>query len=151
MKTESSLSKEKLISNWDEYTSPARFAGSDDIFDDIFISFRKGDRIKLARKPRASFDMFSTVFRGKLGGDEKSSYIKGVYTVGIIDYVVSFIIAAVYAYIVYTVYERNGSVFDGKVLLLAAIGILLLWLALRPKSGAKKKYASLFDKITEKG
>lgn len=151
MKTESSLSKDKLISSWDEYTSPARFAGSDDIFDDIFISKRKGDKVVLKRRPRASFDMFSTVFRGKLCEDGTGSCISGVFTVGIADYIVSFLIAAVYAYTVYTVYERNGSTVDGKVVLLAVIGCALLWLALRPKSNSKKKYKALFDKIAEKG
>ncbi|MBR0231523.1 MAG: hypothetical protein IJQ53_04790 [Clostridia bacterium] len=47
---ESDYSKEELISRRDEYTSSARFAGSDETLDLIFVSKRNGDRIKLIRK-----------------------------------------------------------------------------------------------------
>ncbi len=150
MKITSSLSKEELISSWDEYTSPSRFAGSDGMFDDVFISKRKDDKVTLTRKPRESFDMFTTVFRGRINKEAGGSSVKGVFTVGVIDYIVSVVFAFVYGYIVYTVYERSGSSLDGKIMLLVVLGLVFLFLALRPRTSAKKKYMALFDKITEK-
>ena len=43
VKFTSEYSQNTLIEKWDEYTSPARFAGSDDTMDLIFVSKRKGN------------------------------------------------------------------------------------------------------------
>ena len=76
----SKLTKRQLAERWDERTSPQRFAGSDDMFDNIFVADRKGDKIKVAFKPRTGTYLFSTVFRGRITEDEEGSAITGKYT-----------------------------------------------------------------------
>ena len=56
---ESRYSKDELISRWDEFTSPARFAGTDDVMDLIFVSKRKGNKVRLVKRARTKRDPFA--------------------------------------------------------------------------------------------
>lgn len=84
---ESDYSKEELISRRDEYTSAARFAGSDETLDLIFVSKRNGDRIKFIRKSNSVHEPYAAVFHGKISGEGGRSCIKDIFTKSVLDYI----------------------------------------------------------------
>ena len=149
MKFASELTKEELVARWDERTSPQRFAGSDDMFDNIYIAHRGGDRVRLAFKPRSGPDLFGTVFRGRITRNGEGSAITGVFTKTGADYLLAFVLAAVMAVILKAMYDRGLGVMNLYIgmALCAAVLALYLW----PKRTSKKKYSAFLKDITLKG
>lgn len=146
-KFNSCFSKEELTSRWDEFTSPARFAGSDDVMDLIYVSKRKNDRVRLVRRARSKREPFSCVFYGKIAKNEKGSEISGIFAKSVIDYIAIALIIALLAYIRYIVIDRGESPVTVNILLGASIiiGILLLY----NTRSTKRKYAEFISRITD--
>lgn len=145
---ESDLSPEILLNKWDEHTSIARFAGSDDTMDLIFMSKRKGNKVKLVRKARFAYEPFSSVFRGKIVKTEKGSEIVGFFTKSFADYAIIAAVMALLFYIRSFIEARGESLNTINALLVAAIvGSVLLLINYRP---TKRKYADFIYRITGK-
>ena len=133
MKYKSIYNKSELIARWDEITSPARFAGANAELDWVYNSFRKGDKIKLVKKPRASYDPYATVFRGKI---EQTKF----------DYIITAVIGAVYFGVCAEYLSRAA---DRTVpLLLISVGVIVVLFALIPFPGKRKKYGALIREVT---
>ena len=146
MKYRSLYNKEELINRWDDITSPARFAGAHDELDWVFISSRKGDKVKLVKKPRAAYDPYATVFRGVIEQTEKGARIRGVFTKGLFDYIITFVIAVIY-FGVCAVYLSRSS--DKTLpLIFISVGVILILFALIPFPGTRKKYGALIRQVT---
>lgn len=143
---ESNMSVSELIEKWDEYTSAARFAGSDDTMDLIFIAKRKDKKVKLVRRARSSYEPFSTVFRGKISESENGSKISGIFTKSIIDYVAVTLIIGLLFYIRAVFIERGDALNTVNVLLACAVigGGLLLY----NTRASKRRYADFITRIT---
>lgn len=142
----SKYSSEELTKRWDEYTSPARFAGNDDNMDLIFVSKRNGSKLNLVRRARASREIFSSIFRGKIVATDNGSEIQGYFTKSIFDYVSVVAIIGILFYIRTLVIERGGNINAINTLLAAGIigGMLLLINTRR----TKRKYAEFIFRIT---
>lgn len=146
MKYKSSYNKEELISRWDEITSPARFAGANAELDWVYNSSRKEDKVKLVKKPRASYDPYATVFRGKIEATKNGGQIRGVYTKGLFDYIITAVIAVVYFGVCA---EYLSRVEDKTIpLILISVGIIVILFALIPFPGKIKKYGALIREVT---
>lgn len=143
----SDLSKEELTMRWDNITSPARFAGADDMTDCVFISTRKDDRVTLVKKPKISFDPLSAYFRGKISADGDGSKITGIYTKGLTDYIVGAAISLIY----FGVAAEYASRAENPSMPLAFIvgGIIVLILLYITYPGTRKKYEALIKEVTE--
>ncbi len=149
MRFNSVLSKNELTARWDERTSPQRFAGGDDLFDNIYIARRSGDKVKLAFKPRSGPDLFSTVFRGRITGGESGSAITGSCTKSGADYALACVLAVIMAVMLKAMYDRGLGVvglYTGMLICAAVLAVYLL-----PKRGARKKYAEFLKDIARKG
>lgn len=142
----SDFSVEKLIENWDEYTSPARFAGSDDTMDLIFVSKRNDKSVKLVRRARFSREPFSTVFRGKIRNTKNGSEIVGVFTKTILDYAFSAAVLALLFYIRAIIIDRGGYLNTINVLL--AVSIVAFVLLLMNTRASKRRYVDFICRIT---
>lgn len=140
--------KEELKRRWDEYTSPARFAGSDDHMDLIFVAKRSGDRVKLLRRARTMADPFSCVFRGKICSDGERSSIKGIFTKRIVDYFSVLILLAIMFFMRSEVIAHGDDPYTINVLIAASsvLGLLLLYNSRR----SKRYYADFIARITDK-
>ena len=77
---ESKHNASALSSRWDERTSPARFAGNDDVLDMIYFAKRKGNKVFLVRKGSRSLDLFATVFRGQILPRGEGSVLQGSFS-----------------------------------------------------------------------
>lgn len=144
----SDFSSEELTERWDEYTSPARFAGSDDTMDLIFVAKRKNNKIKLVRRARTVSELFTCVFRGEIKRTGQGSEIKGHFTKSYFDYLICAIALGLLFYIRSFVIERGTSLGAMNTILIAAIiGGILLLSNFRP---TKRKYAEFICKITDK-
>ncbi len=146
MKYRSSCSKEELIKRWDDVTSPARFAGANAELDWVYNASRKEDRVRLVKKPRASYDPYATVFRGKIEEDGEGSSITGIYTKGIADYIITLIVGSIY-FGVCAEYASRSAVKTVPYLLISA-GILVVLFLLTPLPGKRRKYGELIKKVT---
>ncbi len=137
---------EELAERWDDYTSPARFAGNDDTMDLIFVSKRNGDKVRLVRKARTVREPFTCVFRGRIKKTEKGSEIEGVFTKSIFDYLIVGLIIAFMFYARSLVLERGGSpVSINGLLAIAIIGGIGLLINYR---SAKRAYSEFIFRIT---
>lgn len=147
IKFHSKHSADELISRWDEYTSPSRFAGNDDTMDLIFVSKRKNNKVRLIRRSKANREPFACVFRGTIVSDEYGSVIKGIFTKTIFDYIVVGLIIAAIFYIRSLVEARGEPLNTMNALLVIAIvgGIALLY-NLRI---TKKRYAEFISRISD--
>lgn len=144
----SDYSSDELIERWDEYTSPARFAGSDDTMDLIFVAKRNKNKVKLVRRARTVRDPFSCVFRGKIKKIGQGSEIKGCFTKSYFDYLLCAIAFALLLYIRSFVIERGSSLGAmNTISIVAIVGGILLMSNFRP---TKRKYAEFIYKITGK-
>ncbi len=148
VKFPSDYSAEELSQRWDDYTSPARFAGSDDTMDLIFVAKRNGDKVRLVRKARTVREPFTCVFRGKIKKTEKGSEISGIFTKSLFDYILVGLLIAFMFYLRTIVIER-GSPLGSVNTLLAVVIIGGLALLINYRS-AKRKYAELIFRITGK-
>lgn len=141
----SKLSFEELKDRWDEFTSPARFAGSDDNLDLVFMSKRNDDKVKLVRRAKSTREPFSCVFRGRIKKNEKGSEIIGVFTKSWIDYIfVAFVLCLIF-------YIRNGIAERGEslntinaVLAFSIVAGILLLLNTR---ATKRRYCDFIARI----
>ncbi len=143
----SKFSKKELKERWDEYTSPARFAGSDATMDLIFTAQRNGSRVKLVRRARLARDPFSSVFCGRIKKTEQGSEISGYFRKSIFDYFFVGIILALLFYIRSFIVERGDSLNTINTLLIC--GIVVGALLLRNSRSAKRKYSEFIFKITD--
>ena len=143
----SKLMQDKLKENWDEYTSPARFAGSDENLDLIFTAKRNDDKVKLVRRAKTSREPFACVFRGRLKQTEEGSEIVGFFTKSIFDYIIVAFILAILFYIRYTISERGDSLNTINAVLAFAI-IFAILLLLNTRS-AKRRYCEFLSRIAE--
>lgn len=143
---QSGYSATELISRWDEYTSISRFAGSDETMDLVYISKRRGNRVKLVRKAQLSREPFSTVFRGRIKNSKNGSEIVGCFTKSLLDYLVIFIIMAALIYMRSIVIGRGGNPITINNLL--AVFIVASLFCLYNFRSAKRKYAEFICRIT---
>lgn len=146
VKFPSEFSGKELTERWDEFTSPARFAGSDDRMDLIFVSKRDNNKVRLVRRARHAFEPFSTVFRGKIVSNEQGSEIVGSFTKSFFDYSVIALILALLLYIRAIIIERGESLATINSLLIIGIigGLILLY----NRRSEKRKYAEFIFRIT---
>lgn len=148
IKFPSDLSPEELAEKWDEYTSPARFAGSDDTMDLIYMSRRNGYKVNLVRKARSAREPFSCIFRGRIKKSEKGSELVGFFAKSIVDYVVVAGLLALVFYIrslIITRGENPGAI--NIILMVALVGSALLLYNTR---AAKRRYSEFIFRITGK-
>ena len=146
MKYKSIYNKKELVDRWDEITSPARFAGANAELDWVYNSTRKDDKVKLVKKPRASYDPYATVFRGRIEQTKNGGQIRGVYTKGLIDYIITAIIGGVYFGVCAEYLSRAQ---DKTVpLMLISVGVIVILFALVPYPGKIKKYGVLIREVT---
>ena len=146
MRYESAFTKEELTARWDVITSPGRFAGANETLDWVYNASRKGDRVKLVKKPRAAYDPYATVFRGKIESRGGASRIRGVFTKSVFDYVITAVISAVYFGVCA---EYLSRAHDRTVpLILISVGIAAVIFALTPMPGKIRKYGALIREVT---
>ena len=148
IKFKSDFSFETLKERWDDFTSPARFAGNDDTMDLIFVSKRKDEKVRLVRRARNAFEPFACVFRGKIVKNEQGSEIVGCFTKSWIDYIVIALIFALLFYI-RTLIEARGTgmgTINGLLILAIAFSAVLL----TNRRATKRKYAEFIYRITDK-
>ena len=144
----SEYSPEELEKRWDEYTSPARFAGNDDTLDLIFSATRRGNRIKLVRRAGTTHEPYAAVFRGRIVADKNGSALKGVFTKSIADYVITAIIISIAAMMRVYAESRGSDLYTTNVLLaLCIVGGMLLLMNYRR---TKRKYVEFMSSVTGK-
>ncbi len=139
--------EDELIERWDEFTSPARFAGADEMMDLIYVSKRKGNQVRLVRRAGSKRDPFSCVFYGKIVKSEQGSAVKGIFAKSLFDYIAIALIIALFAYIRCIVIERGDSPVTVNILLGASI-IIGGFLLYNTRS-IKRKYAEFISRITD--
>lgn len=144
---ESRYSPEQLLARWDERTSPARFAGNDDVMDVIYVASRKDDRVFLVRKGRRTLDPFATVFRGRVVPCDGGSALQGRFSKRLFDYLILLVLLALEVFF----YQRavaGGSVTSSFTVGCLAFAFLLLLLAI-PLPHTKKRYREFLKEITD--
>lgn len=146
IKFPSNLSPQELAEKWDEYTSPARFAGSDDTMDLIYVSHRKENTLKLVRKARTAREPFSCIFRGRINATEKGSEIVGFFAKSVFDYVIVAIILALVFYIRSLIVARGESL--GAINTILVVALCASALLLYNTRAAKRRYADFIFRIT---
>lgn len=137
---------EQLAQRWDEKTSPARFAGSDELMDNIFIASRKEDRVFLIRRASGALDPFATVFRGRIVSCGSGSAIKGRFTKRLFDYLLVFALAVLDGFLFYRAWD-DGSVTPSFTGLCIGVAVLLLLLAV-PLRSPRRRYREFLEEIT---
>ncbi|HBR32437.1 MAG: hypothetical protein PHD46_05640 [Eubacteriales bacterium] len=145
IRLKSSYSADQLAVQWDKRTSPERFAGNDDFMDLCFAGFRKGNRIKLARRNGISREPFSTVFRGKIVSQNGGSEIRGIFTKGLTDYITVFFVLAFVIAIYGVVKSRNAPMTAINVLLI--ITVLIAFVLLLTLGRTKREYLDFIKEI----
>lgn len=136
---------EQLMQSWDERTSPARFAGSDELMDSIFIASRKEDRVFLIRRASGALDPFATVFRGRIVSCGTGSAIKGYFTKRVLDYVLLLLLLSLDWFIYYRATE-SGLISPSLTGFCIAFGVLLL-LAAIPLRASRRRYRTFLEDI----
>ena len=145
---ESDHSPESLIEKWDEYTSISRFAGCDDTMDLIFMSKRKGNKVRLVRTAKEAREPFSPVFHGEIQKSEKGSVIVGYFTKSLSDYFAVGILNAILLYIRACIVERGESLNTiNSLIAISVVASVLLLINYKP---AKRRYADFISRITGK-
>ena len=144
---ESRYSPEQLLARWDERTSPARFAGNDDVMDVIFMASRKKNRVFLIRKARRTLDPFTTVFRGKIIPYGDGSALQGNFSKRLFDYLLLLGLLALDVF-VYQRASSAGMLTTGFSVGCVVFACVLLLLAV-PFPRTTKHYRVLLKEITE--
>lgn len=142
----SSYPAETLIKRWDEYTSPARFAGNDDTLDLVFTSKRRGNKVKLVRRSGTMHEPYAAVFRGNIVETDKGSEIRGIFTKSVFDYIFTFGVIILAFFIRQSAESRGAELYTSNVLLAACI-IIGLFLLFNRRS-AKRRYVEFMTGIT---
>lgn len=145
IKLKSKYNAEQLCERWDKRLSPERFAGHDDVMDLCFCGFRRGNKIKLARRTGIARDPFSAVFRGRIVTKNGGSEIQGFFTKGISDYIMMSVVLAFVLTIFGVVKSRNAPLTAINVVVAATI--VLSFVLLFPWSGSKRKYIDFLKDI----
>lgn len=137
---------DELKARWEEFTSPARFAGSDENMDLVFTSKQNDDKVRLVRKARASKEPFSCVFEGTIRKTEKGSEISGSFRKSLFDYIIVGVFLLLLFYIRGVIMARGESLNTINMLLIFAMvcGSLLLFNGRR----TKRKYVEFICRIT---
>ncbi len=130
----------ELAARWDERTSPARFAGNDDLMDAVFVAKRKQNRVILIRKARGSWDPFATVFRGRIVPLPDGSAIKGYFTKRLLDYGLLLLLLLADGYFYYRLQDMGKLGTSASIGCFAFAAILLL-LAI-PLHVSRRRYRS---------
>lgn len=146
---ESRFSPSELAERWDDRTSPARFAGNDDVMDDIYIARRKDNRVFLIRKGGGTWDPFATVFRGKIEASDTGSVLKGSFSKRVLDYIVFMLFLFLDIYFAYRGYLMDAWSFS-TVLVCSAVLVVLLLLII-PLPPARRRYTAFIREITDNG
>jgi len=143
----SEYTENELCQRWDDFTSPARFAGNDEMMDLIFVSERDGNKVKLVRKAKSAKEPFSCVFQGKIKKTEQGSEIIGYFRKSFFDYLAVALIFGILWYMRSMILERGESLTTINGLLLVALlgGAFLLY----NTRLSKRKYAEFIFRITE--
>ena len=142
----SNLSKEQLLSRWDERTSPARFAGNEDLEDNIYMAKRKEDKVTLIRKARGAWDPFATVFKGTISSDGEKSVLLGSFGKRTLDYLILFALGVLdFLFYFYASPERQTQ---SMAAFCVAFAVILIVLAI-PLPSARKRYTAFLKDITE--
>lgn len=142
----STYSPEQLTARWDERTSPARFAGNDDVLDNIYIASRKRNRVFLIRKARGALDPFATVFRGRIVSCGDGSELRGFFSKRLFDYLLLLCLLALDLF----VYERalaQAAMTDGLKCGCLMFALVMLLLAV-PLPFARRRYRDFLLEIT---
>lgn len=140
----SKLTKQQLIARWDDRTAPARFAGNEDLEDNIFIGTRKDDRVTLIRKARGAWDPFATVFKGKITSEGEYGVLEGTFGKRVLDYVILIALGLLdFLFYFYASPERQTQSTAGFCI---AFAVLLIFLAI-PRRSAKKRYREFLADI----
>lgn len=143
---ESDFTDIELIKRWDEHTSISRFAGNDETLDLIFVSKRKGNKVRLVRKAASAREPFASVFRGTIKKTEQGSKIVGYFTKSILDYVFIALVFSVLFYMRYCIINRGESLKTiNGLLVIAVVGSILCLYNYR---SAKRKFADFISRIT---
>ena len=141
----SKLTKEALTARWDDRTAPARFAGNEDLEDNIFMATRKGDKVTLIRKARGAWDPFATIFKGKITSDGEYGILEGTFGKRVLDYAILIGLGVLdFLFYFYASPERQTRSMAGFCLCFAVILILLAI----PTRSAKKRYRAFLEDIT---
>ena len=143
---ESKEAPEQLAQRWDEKTSPARFAGNDELMDNIFIASRKKDRVFLIRRASGALDPFATVFRGRIVPCGSGSAIKGRFTKRLFDYFLLLLLAGLDGF-VYSRALEGGGASPSVTGFCIAFALLLLLLAV-PLRASRRRYRDFLEGIT---
>ena len=143
----SDYGKNELIARFDDLTSEARFAGADEQNDWIFLSTRKGDKIKIIRKPKNAYDPFASVFRGRIVGVENGSEIRGFYTKSLPDYIFSLFVFSIYYTVCFNYYASADDKTVSLSLMIAGAAVLLLLFSSLPHT--RKRYGDFIRRVTE--
>ena len=139
-------SKDELIQRWDEYTSPARFAGSDDTLDLVFKSRRKNNKVILIRNANSMRNPYAAVFRGIIVNTEQGSEIRGFFTKTVFSYLMTAFIIFIAFVVRFAAEARNADLSTPNILLaLCIIGGILLLYNYRP---TKRRYIEFMIGIT---
>ena len=142
----STLTKQELIARWDDRTAPARFAGNEDLEDNIFMATRKGDKVTLIRKARGAWDPFATIFKGSILSDGEHSVLEGTFGKRTLDYLILIGLGMLdFLFYFYASPERQTKSMMGFCILFA---VVLIVLAL-PTRSAKKRYRQFLEDITQ--
>lgn len=144
---ESRYSPEQLLARWDERTSPARFAGNDDVLDVIYVAVRKKNRVFLIRKARRTLDPLTTVFRGKIISYGSGSALRGNFSKRLFDYLLLLALLALDIFFYHRAFSA-GLASDTFSVGCVCFAVLLLFLAI-PLPRAKKKYLAFLREITD--
>ena len=142
----SNHSVSQLIARWDDRTSPARFAGNDDVLDTVYRAKREEDRVYLIRKGSSSIDPFTTVFRGKISRDGEGSVLEGKFTKRSFDYVLLVLFLGLDVAFAMRSYLL-GDLTYGGMLGCGLFALLMILLAI-PTPWAKKRYTAFLRDIT---
>lgn len=137
----------ELASRWDERTSPARFAGNDDVLDTVYRAKRKGNSVFLIRKGSVSLDPFTTVFRGKILPCGEGSMIKGYFSKRAFDYVLLAILLCLDAAFALKA-SLMGAMTGEAFLWCLGFAVILVLLAI-PTPFAVKRYTAFMRDITK--
>lgn len=143
---ESKATPEQLAQRWDEKTSPARFAGNDELMDNIFIASRKEDRVFLIRRASGALDPFATVFRGRIVPCGSGSAIKGRFSKRLFDYILLLVLAFLDGFVYYRA-MADGSVSPSVTGFCIAFAVLLLLIAV-PLRAPRRRYREFLEGIT---
>ena len=143
---ESKATPEQLAQRWDEKTSPARFAGNDELMDNIFIASRKENRVFLIRRASGALDPFATVFRGRIVPCGSGSAVKGRFTKRLFDYLLLLLLAVIDGFVYFRALN-DGSVSPSVTGLCIAFALLLLLLAV-PLPAPRRRYREFLEGIT---